>query len=113
MIVDNLTELIGNTPMLRLNRLAAGLNVEILAKLEMYNPYSLKDRPALYMIDEDKIQKYAAFMKWPRIDLGCPTAGSSKRVDVKKMLKQLYRTNKKIKGNIFHALQNVKPEYLP
>jgi cysteine synthase A len=52
MIVDSIIELIGDTPMLRLNRLAAGLDVEILAKLEMFNPYSLKDRPALYMIEE-------------------------------------------------------------
>jgi cysteine synthase A len=52
MIVDSLTDLIGGTPMLRLNRLAAGLDVEILAKLELLNPYSLKDRPALYMIEE-------------------------------------------------------------
>ena len=52
MIADTLTDLIGNTPMLRLNRLAAGLDVEILAKLEMFNPYSLKDRPALYIIEE-------------------------------------------------------------
>ena len=52
MIVDTLTDLIGNTPMLRLNRLASGLDVEILAKLEMFNPYSLKDRPALYIIEE-------------------------------------------------------------
>ena len=52
MIVNTLTDLIGNTPMLRLNRLAAGLDVEILAKLEMFNPYSLKDRPALYIIEE-------------------------------------------------------------
>lgn len=51
MIVDSLTDLIGHTPMLRLNRLAAGLDAEILAKLEMFNPYSLKDRPALYMIE--------------------------------------------------------------
>jgi len=51
MIVDSLTELIGQTPMLRLNRLADGLDVEILAKLEMFNPYSLKDRPALYLIE--------------------------------------------------------------
>jgi hypothetical protein len=28
------------------------------------------------------------------------------------MLKRFYRSNKKIKGNIFHALQNVDPEYL-
>ena len=66
----------------------------------------------LYMLDEDTIRRYAKSMEWPKIDLGCPTAGSSKREDVKKMLKDFYRTNKKIKGNIFHALQNVKPEYL-
>jgi len=52
MIADTLTDLIGNTPMLRLNRLAAGLDAEILAKLETFNPYSLKDRPALYIIEE-------------------------------------------------------------
>ena len=50
MIVDTLTELVGGTPMLRLNRLADGLDAEILAKLEMFNPYSLKDRPARYLI---------------------------------------------------------------
>jgi len=52
MIVDSVIDLIGRTPMLRLSRLAAGLDVEILAKLEMFNPYSLKDRPALYMIED-------------------------------------------------------------
>jgi cysteine synthase A len=50
MIVNTLTDLIGHTPMLRLNRLTAGLDAEILAKLEMFNPYSLKDRPARYLI---------------------------------------------------------------
>ncbi|MBN1318838.1 MAG: cysteine synthase family protein [Anaerolineales bacterium] len=52
MIVNDLTELIGNTPVLRLNRLAAGLNAQILAKLELFNPYSLKDRPGYYLIRE-------------------------------------------------------------
>jgi cysteine synthase A len=52
MIANNLSELIGHTPMLRLNRLGAGLDAEILAKLETFNPYSLKDRPALYMIGD-------------------------------------------------------------
>jgi tRNA 2-thiocytidine biosynthesis protein TtcA len=66
----------------------------------------------LFMLDEDRIRKYAESMAWPEIDMGCPTAGASKRDDIKAMLKHFYRTNKKIKGNIFHALQNVKPEYL-
>jgi cysteine synthase A len=52
MIVDSLMELIGQTPVLRLNRYGEGAGAAILAKLEMFNPYSLKDRPAAYMIDD-------------------------------------------------------------
>ena len=67
----------------------------------------------LFLLDENKIKRYSRDMDWPEIDLGCPTAGSSKREDIKHMLKRFYRSNKKIKGNIFHALQNVNPAYLP
>lgn len=67
----------------------------------------------LFLLDENKIKRYAKDMDWPEIDLGCPTAGSSRREDIKNMLKRFYRSNKKIKGNIFHALQNVNPAYLP
>ena len=66
----------------------------------------------LYMTPEDIIRRYARIMDFPEIDLGCPTAGSSKREEVKKMLHHFYRTNKKIKGNIFHALHNVQKDYL-
>jgi len=52
MVVDSLADLIGRTPVLRLNRYGEGAGAEILAKLEMFNPYSLKDRPAGYMIQE-------------------------------------------------------------
>jgi cysteine synthase A len=54
-IYDNLTELIGNTPLLRLHRFAArqGLGAEIIGKLEYFNPAgSVKDRTALAMLDE-------------------------------------------------------------
>ena len=67
----------------------------------------------LYLIDQDLIQRYVRTMGWEKIDLGCPTAGSSKREEIRDMLKRLYRTNRKIKGNIFHALQNVNTDYLP
>jgi tRNA 2-thiocytidine biosynthesis protein TtcA len=59
----------------------------------------------LYLVDEDLVRRYAKSMGWPRIELGCPTAGSSKREDIKNMLQTFYRSNKKIKGNIFHALR--------
>lgn len=66
----------------------------------------------LYLIDEALIKRYAQAMDWPDIKLGCPTAGSSKREEIKNMLTRFYRSNKKIKGNIFHALKNVNPDYL-
>lgn len=51
-IANNVTELIGNTPLVRLNRLSAGINGTIAVKLEFYNPaHSVKDRIAASMID--------------------------------------------------------------
>jgi len=44
-IADNLTDLIGKTPLLRLNRVGAGLPAQVVAKLESFNPGgSVKDR---------------------------------------------------------------------
>ncbi len=54
-IYDDITQTIGNTPLVRLTRFAQALNVQanILAKIEFFNPAgSIKDRPALAMIEE-------------------------------------------------------------
>ncbi|MBI5870491.1 MAG: cysteine synthase A [Actinobacteria bacterium] len=51
-IAKNLSELIGNTPMVRLDRLAKGLDVDLVAKLESFNPGgSVKDRIGVAMIE--------------------------------------------------------------
>jgi len=50
MIYHSLTEMIGNTPLLRLERLAPSR--EIYAKCEFMNPLSLKDRPVLQIIHD-------------------------------------------------------------
>ncbi|MCC7209281.1 MAG: cysteine synthase A [Anaerolineae bacterium] len=51
-IYENVTKLIGNTPLVRLNRIAAGLPGQIVAKLEYYNPaHSVKDRIGVAMIE--------------------------------------------------------------
>ncbi|MAU41487.1 MAG: cysteine synthase A [Kordiimonas sp.] len=52
-IYDNITDTIGNTPLVRMNRLTKDLNSNILLKLEFFNPLaSVKDRIGLAMIEE-------------------------------------------------------------
>jgi cysteine synthase A len=52
-IADSMTDLVGNTPLVRLNRLSEGCLADIVLKLEFFNPLaSIKDRIALSMVDE-------------------------------------------------------------
>ena len=51
-IANTITDLIGNTPLVRLNRVTDGVGATVVAKLEFFNPaHSVKDRIAVAMLD--------------------------------------------------------------
>ena len=73
-IADDSTELIGNTPLVRLNRITQGAGAEVVAKLESFNPiHSVKDRIGVAMIaageEQGKIKKGTVLVE--------PTSGNT------------------------------------
>lgn len=66
----------------------------------------------LAMVDETSIRRFAQAQGFPQFANPCPSAGRTKRTDIKRLLAVLYRSNRKIKGNIYRAMSHVKPEYL-
>src|SRR5665647_754826 len=51
-IYDDVTKLVGNTPLVRLNKLTKGLGATVVGKLEFYNPASsVKDRIGVAIVD--------------------------------------------------------------
>lgn len=73
-VVNNMAELIGQTPMVRLNRLVGPHDAEVFVKLEKFNPSgSVKDRAAFNMIIE---AEKAGFLK-PGSTIIEPTSGNT------------------------------------
>ncbi len=73
-IYEDITRTVGRTPLVRINKLAAGLNATVLAKLESFNPLSsVKDRIGVSMIEaaerEGKLTEGAVIIE--------PTSGNT------------------------------------
>ena len=66
----------------------------------------------LAFADEQLIRDFARELGFPEFVNPCPSAGHSKRQDIKSMLTQLYNSNPKIKGNLFRSMSRVKNDYL-
>jgi tRNA 2-thiocytidine biosynthesis protein TtcA len=66
----------------------------------------------LAFADEALIRRFGKEQAFPRFINPCPSAGTSKRQEIKEILKQLYRGNDKVKGNIFRALSRPRLDYL-
>ena len=66
----------------------------------------------LAFADETLIKSFANGQKFPEFINPCPSASNSKRQEIKSLLNDLYRSNDKIKGNIFRAMSHVRMDYL-
>ena len=90
-----------------LNLLFAGSIGTIQPVQELFNGKLSIIRP-FYFLNKSTIKKYADEMGFHEIESGCPSARSSRRILIRTLLSNLYKTNKKINGNIFHALQSLE-----
>ena len=69
MLFENILEAIGNTPLVKLNRINPFKKVAICAKLEGFNPSgSIKDRIVLKMIEQAKVEDSSDNAKNVQID---------------------------------------------
>lgn len=66
----------------------------------------------LAFVEEDLIRRFIRQKGLRIFQNPCPSASQSKRQEIKNMLQQLYRSNPKIKGNVFRAMHHVKLDYL-
>lgn len=94
-----------------LNICYAGEISTMVPRQEFFNGRFTVIRP-LAMVDEKSICRLAGAMQFPQYTNPCPSAGATKRSEIKTMLAGLYRTNRKIRGNIYRAMSHVKMEYL-
>ncbi len=65
----------------------------------------------LALIEEKKIERFAREKGLPVSSTGCPSSGRTKREEIKGLIEGLGRENRKIKGNIFRSLSNIKLDY--
>lgn len=94
-----------------LNICYAGEISTMVPRQELFNGRFTLIRP-LAMVDENSIRRFAKAQAFPLYTNPCPSAGTTKRSEIKAMLDGLYRTNRKIKGNIYRAMSHVKMDYL-
>jgi tRNA 2-thiocytidine biosynthesis protein TtcA len=66
----------------------------------------------LALLEEKKIERFAREMGLPFGSGGCPNSGKTKRKEVKELIEALEKKNRRVKGNIFRALSNIKLDYM-
>jgi tRNA 2-thiocytidine biosynthesis protein TtcA len=65
----------------------------------------------LALLEEKKIERFARETGLPFGPSGCPSSGKTKRKVVKDLIETLSKKDRRVKGNIFRALSNIKLDY--
>jgi len=65
----------------------------------------------LALLEEKKIERFARETGLPFGPSGCPSSGKTKRKVVKDLIEALSKKDRRLKGNIFRALSNIKLDY--
>lgn len=66
----------------------------------------------MFLVPEAVIRRETADRGLPIVENPCPSAGRSKRNEVKAIIGRLAESNDKVRGNIFRSLSNYRPDYL-
>lgn len=94
-----------------LNLLYSGNISTMVPRQDLFGGKLTLIRP-LAFLDKKQIRELADSLGISPVPNPCPLAGDSKRESIRALLTGIYAADPKIKANIFHALGNVKPDYL-
>lgn len=67
----------------------------------------------LAFVDEDMTSAFRDEARIPHFENACPSAGKTKRSELKGFLKNMYALDPRIKPNVFRSLSRIKTEYMP
>ena len=66
----------------------------------------------LSLVEERMTERFAREKGLPYGSSGCPSSGRTKRNEMKELIENLERKNRKVKGNIFRSLSNIRFDYM-
>lgn len=81
-------------------------------KLDMFDHTFTLIRPFIYLTNEETT-RYAAYRKFRKQKKNCPHEEATNRAAVAEIIRRMESLSPHVKGNLFAAMKNIRPEYLP
>ncbi len=81
-------------------------------KLSMFDHTFTLIRPFIYLTNDETLQ-YASFKGFKKQKKSCPHERATNRHAVSEIISQMESLSPHVKGNLFAAMKNIRPEYLP